>query len=538
MGNEGSLPTDEDIEGFEYQARSPPSAIPPGVDPQAYVGANANDPRLQQPAKSNGMAQNVGGRLKGNPFKRGHNAHNQNSFGIEKAPGQTTLSSYPSPSEMQGDNLAYGMGQASVGVGGQPYPTHPQQYPQQQQQQIYAQQQYQQQQQQQYYHTPGEQPIQQQPIQQQPQPQQFPQLGRKTRPGQRAGAAILNGMRNLNISSNINSAMNRIGGTASGVASPGLIQKLQQQNQRRQQQQVQNVNEWETRWDEDSDEEDEDEEPDMQQQQQTTQQLQQPIAGADALPTTAISPPIGPPELDSGFSGAAAALVSPEPQAQQPQKEQPPAIFQQPQPHPGAAVAVTPGSPSKPEIPDDAVTDDEAENDTTEDDGVEWDTGQNTTPNVEQFMPLLRVLGKGSFGKVRMLMLLFFANCLNIFRILTQFYFFTTGCFGSKTRGSRKGVPVCNENTEKIAFGTAASDRTNKNREKGLVGGQPSIYYEVALCFPVTRQALSCFGLLSRRRIIFSLVAISTVSRARSPFLCGGTFAGSGTFAQAGDYLP
>ena len=428
MGNEGSLPTDEDIEGFEYQARSPPSAYPPGVDPQAYAGANANDPRLQQPTRTNGMAQNVAqsvaGRIKGNPFKRGNNAHNQNSFGIEKDMGQTTLSSYPTPSEMQGDDLAYSMGQASVGVGGQPYPTHPQQYPQQhQQQQIYAQQQYQQQQQQ-YYHTPGQPPL------QQPAPQQqFPQIGRNTRPGQRAGAAILNGMRNLNISS----TMNRIGGAVgSGMASPGPIQqKLQQLNQRRkqqQQQQVQNVNEWETRWDEDSDEEDEDEQPDIQQPTQTQQQQQLPIAGADALPTTAMTPPIGPPELDSGFSGAAAALVSPEPQLQQQQQqqpEQPPAIFQQQQqPLPGATVAVTPGPPSKPEIPDPAVTDDEVEN-TANDDGVEWDTGQSTTPNVEQFMPLLRVLGKGSFGKVRTLLSFFHIKTeLSNYGILTHFYFY------------------------------------------------------------------------------------------------------------------
>jgi hypothetical protein len=56
----------------------------------------------------------------------------------------------------------------------------------------------------------------------------------------------------------------------------------------------------------------------------------------------------------------------------------------------------------------------------TDDDGVEWDTGMTSQlqqlqqqeegqgisvltekPNVEQFLPLLRVLGKGSFGKVR-----------------------------------------------------------------------------------------------------------------------------------------
>ncbi len=397
MGNEGSLPTDEDIEGFEYQARSPPSAIHPGGNSQAYVGATPNDPRLQPPARANGGG--TVGRLKGNPFKRGNHAHNQNSFGIERAPGES-LSSYPTPAAMQGEDLAY-MGQSSVDVGGQPYPQqqpypshaqHPQQYTQQQQQQIYAQQQFQQQQQQQqqqqHYHPQG----------QQPQQQQYPNLTRKARPGQRAGAAILNGMRNLNISS----AMNRIG---SGVGkspggSPSRINKRQQQ-QIRQQKQQQQVNDWETRWDEDSDEEDEDVKPGMLPPQQHS------IAGAEAVPKTAITPPLGPPELDSGFSGATAALVSPTKPLSagdlQAQQQPQPALF--PPTH-SAAATVTPGSlattPSKPKSPDQAVTDDEIDNE-NDDDGVEWDTGTTTTPNVEQFMPLLRVLGKGSFGKVRMI---------------------------------------------------------------------------------------------------------------------------------------
>eukprot|EP00531_Pseudo-nitzschia_arenysensis_P009386 CAMPEP_0116144498 /NCGR_PEP_ID=MMETSP0329-20121206/16039_1 /TAXON_ID=697910 /ORGANISM="Pseudo-nitzschia arenysensis, Strain B593" /LENGTH=758 /DNA_ID=CAMNT_0003639935 /DNA_START=307 /DNA_END=2579 /DNA_ORIENTATION=- len=391
MGNEGSLPTDEDIEGFEYQARSPPSAIPPGGTSQTYVGGNTNDHRLQHPgSRVNGGGQGSGGhggRLKGNPFKRGNHAHNQNSFGIERAPGQSSLSSYPTP--IKGEDLAY-MGQSSVGVGGQHHPQqqaypshaqHPQQYPQQQQQQqIYAQQQYQQQQQQQqqHYHPQGQQP-------------QYPQMGRKVRPGQRAGAAILNGMRNLNISS----AMNRIGsgvGKSPGGGSPSRMNKRQQQQQQRRQQQQQTVNEWETRWDEDSDEEDEDVKPGMLPPQQHS------IAGADGVPTTAMTTPLGPPELDSGFSGATAALVSPtKPMGEQLQAQQ--ALFP-----PTAAAAVTPSTlgtptPSEPKSPDQTVTDDEIENE-NDDDGVEWDTGKTTTPNVEQFMPLLRVLGKGSFGKV------------------------------------------------------------------------------------------------------------------------------------------
>lgn len=41
-------------------------------------------------------------------------------------------------------------------------------------------------------------------------------------------------------------------------------------------------------------------------------------------------------------------------------------------------------------------------------DGVEWDTGAQISlekPNVQMFLPLLRVLGKGSFGKVHFLAL-------------------------------------------------------------------------------------------------------------------------------------
>ena len=395
------MPADEDIdiEGFEYQARSPPSAIPPSGNAQTYGGANSNDPRLQH--RPNGVGRdegrsNGGGRLKGNPFKRGNHAHNQNSFGIERAPDQS-LSSYPTPSAIQGDELAY-MGQSSVGVVGQhhpqqqPYPSHaqhPQQYPQPQQQ-SYEQKQYQQQQQ--HYHAQG----------QLPQQQNYPQLPRKSRPGQRAGAAILNGMRNLNISS----AMNRIGGVSSKspVGSPSRMNK-RQQNQRRQQHHQQEqlqVNEWETRWDDDSDEEDDDLKPGMF---PTQQQPQHPIPGAGTLPTTTITPPIGPPELDSGFSGAAAALVTPAKPlkaGELQQQQQQSSIF--PPTH-SAAAAVTPGplgkTPPKPKSTDHAVIDDEINN-ANDDDGVEWDTGKATSLNVEQFMPLLRVLGKGSFGKVRM----------------------------------------------------------------------------------------------------------------------------------------
>ena len=417
MGNEGSLPEGEDVEGFEYQARSPPSAIPPSANAQGYAGANNNADRLnggqQQQQPHHGV-----GRLKGSVFTRRNNAHNQNSTGIERAPAHPVLndsssdqssSSYPSASGMPGEESAY-MNQATGGVGvqpqhhqQQPYPSHAQQQQQysQQQQQMYAQQ-YQQQQPPQY---------QQQPQYGQQQPHHYPQQNpKKTRPGQRAGAAILNGMRNLNIGS----AMNRIGGgNKSPVTSPARAGNNRQQNQRRQQQEQQTVNDWETRWDDDSDDEDDDVKPNV-----LPQQKQHPVAGADAVPATSMSPQLRPPELDSGYAGAASAaasVITPLTTELQSQQQQQP-VFPPTSSTAAAATPVplaAPQSPLKSKLPQSSqpVTDDE-----NDDDGMEWDTGaagndaglpadgeleDTSVPNVKQFLPLLRVLGKGSFGKVR-----------------------------------------------------------------------------------------------------------------------------------------
>lgn len=209
--------------------------------------------------------------------------------------------------------------------------------------------------------------------------------------------------------------MNRIGGVGkSPGGSPGRNKRQQNQRRQPQQQPQVNVNEWETRWDEDSDEEDDDVKPGMLSQQQQQQQQQLPMGGANALPTTAIpSQPLGPPELDSGFSGAASAaaapVVSPELQAQQQQQQATTTTPIFPPTNPAGATPGPLGASQPPSKPEATVTDDE-----NDDDGVEWDTGaasdavlpadgeldDTSTPNVKQFLPLLRVLGKGSFGKV------------------------------------------------------------------------------------------------------------------------------------------
>jgi len=366
MGNEGSMPEVDDLDEFEYQARSPPSATLPG--------ASSNGPKINGGAQQGGG----GGRLKGSVFTRRNNAHNQNSTGIERAPGamENLDSPYPANSMVPGDDSTYAI---NPGMGGQPpqhqlqpspYPSHTAQHPTPYSQQPYTQQTHAQQQQQQSYSSQGS-------YQQ--------QHAKKTRPGQRAGAAILNGMRNLNIGS----AMTRIsgGGSPSRSGHKRISQKRQQQPQ-------QTVNEWETRWDEDSDDDDdEDIKP------------QQTIV---PTPTTALTPQLHPPDLDSGYSGAASAAAAVVTPSQQISGEAPLPQQQQTHPSQNGAAAVTPGplagTPVKPSAP--AVTDDE-----NDEDGVEWDTGaasgavatddDTSTPNVKQFLPLLRVLGKGSFGKVR-----------------------------------------------------------------------------------------------------------------------------------------
>jgi hypothetical protein len=86
---------------------------------------------------------------------------------------------------------------------------------------------------------------------------------------------------------------------------------------------------------------------------------------------------------------------------------------------------------------------------------LEWDTGALTTgpededkPNVQMFLPLLRVLGKGSFGKVSNILwngascpIILYMECIPSSLLcitLTHYCHFiplpnTTGCFSPKT---------------------------------------------------------------------------------------------------------
>lgn len=134
------------------------------------------------------------------------------------------------------------------------------------------------------------------------------------------------------------------------------------------------VSEWETRWDEDDDDSDGDDETDT-----------KPTStgpGMSPMHHPVEQPPLRP-GMDAGHSSLspishAAASMDPSMQVSTPGKS----------PQPTRSNVVTPISGEQP----------------VADDGVEWDTGAQqelaTKPNVQMFLPLLRVLGKGSFGKV------------------------------------------------------------------------------------------------------------------------------------------
>ena len=154
-----------------------------------------------------------------------------------------------------------------------------------------------------------------------------------------AGRTIINSMKNLT-----------------------LNRKQQQQHPHAQQAQG-TVNEWETKWDEDEDdsEGEEDESPRHQQAQQQQVDMK--------LPATPLHPQLRP-GMDA--AGVGSTPIEPPPKSHLVSND-------------GGAMA-----------PSSSLTGP---------DGVEWDTGvpqgaPQEKPNVQMFLPLLRVLGKGSFGKV------------------------------------------------------------------------------------------------------------------------------------------
>ncbi|KAG7338333.1 serine/threonine protein kinase [Nitzschia inconspicua] len=279
-------------------------------------------------------------------------------------------------------------------------------------------------------------------------------LGKKSR---RAGAGLISSMRNLSLGfggggggGNANTATTTTTTTTTTAAAAG--QSPGRANSTAATRQQQQINEWETRWDEDEDDEDEeerrpedyddDDEDDDEQEginqmdDYNTIQHQQQGHAPNQTVFTQPPPPLHPqmrPDMDSGYASAASAaaaqisspmptaLYSQQQQQQQHQQQQQQGPFVSPQPGMSQThlppYAPTPPTQkahlvtATPELPITAATavHQRQPQQTTDDDGVEWDTGMQQSsdgqilsekPNVEQFLPLLRVLGKGSFGKV------------------------------------------------------------------------------------------------------------------------------------------
>ena len=155
------------------------------------------------------------------------------------------------------------------------------------------------------------------------------------------------------------------------------------------------VQDWEKQWDEDEDDDSDEDE--------AMSGRQGAPMGAHMVASTA--PPIHAirPGMDTGHSdgGVSPGVSTPPPTdgktpEGKPYFVTPDAVYDAPsspirQPN---VIGSAPGSPNVIPVMDD--------------DGLEWDTGyEDSKPNVQMFMPMLRVLGKGSFGKVRFLLQLF-----------------------------------------------------------------------------------------------------------------------------------
>jgi len=255
---------------------------------------------------------------------------------------------------------------ASSIPGGGPQVPQQQQQPQPQQpphNQYYAQQQLQQQQNAHYVQHPH-----QDPHHQQQQQQQVvgiyntaqPPSKKSQKPGR--GAAIINSMRNLSLGTAISRASPKNNSNQNNISNSNSNLKS-------------SVNDWETRWDDDEDDSEGEEDQKPSPANNTLPlQLRPGMDNFAATPTKL-------PDLQYNHQHPQhpqkAHLVTATPEDQRKNQQQ---LLQQPQLHVPVSDA---------------------------DDGVEWDSGAmqgagdpHEKPNVQMFLPLLRVLGKGSFGKV------------------------------------------------------------------------------------------------------------------------------------------
>lgn len=332
MGNEGSVPQTGEEE-LESQARDPPSAILPS---QGH-GANMPQGGTSQP-------HSRGGRMINAVFHRRQNGAANATTGSYRhqtgaPPMQPEDMVMMSPEEQQ-----------------QYYQEQQELYLQSQQQQ-HQQQQQQQQHYNQGYNVNGDTSYSGQAPSA---PSAAPvKKGLGFRPSGRAGAAIINSMKNLSLGSGVlhrgnQHSSSKLGGMGSST----------------------NTKEWETKWDED----DSDGEEEIHAKPPAHQNSVSPAPplhpSSHQHHDVSTMPPMVRPGLDVGLSSPPpTSAIAPMSPTEQPQTK-------------AHLVTATPEQPGM-------------------EDGVEWDTGvvppdslDYEKPNVQMFLPLLRVLGKGSFGKV------------------------------------------------------------------------------------------------------------------------------------------
>jgi hypothetical protein len=236
--------------------------------------------------------------------------------------------------------------------------------------------------------------------------------------GNGRGAAIINSMRNLSLTG----AMQRSNPTSPARTVSGGKEQ---------------VNEWETRWDEDEDDSDGDDAApplganlqQQQQQQAMMPQLQQrpgmDMAHSTTSPTSSNRPNPALMMMSSNDhhlnSSTSSDLLYGSPLPLQHQQHQQlsamtPGQLQQPHITKAHLVTATPepadlllAQQQYPSQQKQQPISPKPHSAGATEDGIEWDTGayqqeggeMDEKPNVQMFMPLLRVLGKGSFGKVR-----------------------------------------------------------------------------------------------------------------------------------------
>jgi hypothetical protein len=353
MGNEGSLPQGTNNnnnnnnaaagdEELEHQARAPPSSSNPPLP-----SSSSSQQQQQQQQRT------AGGRMINAVFhRRNQNNNNKtdNDYDISlNGNGEDMATMMMSPEQQQQQQQHYyqqeqqqqpmhQMQQQQQTMPNQHYPQHASSTTQQQQQEN------------------GE-PVDGVLYQNSPNANtSTSKKGLNFRPSGRGAAAIINSMRNLSLGN----AMNRTSASSPKHATTTTGKE---------------VNDWETKWDEDDDSDDDDEKP-------------------NGVPmTTTTTMPLHPqmrPGMDAGLSSATPTTVIP--------------IMAATTATTLEAKSATTTTTDAPQQSQPHVVPAAAE------DGVEWDTGAvlhqgpvvpNDKPNVQMFMPLLRVLGKGSFGKVR-----------------------------------------------------------------------------------------------------------------------------------------